>query len=109
MSSTMEKSEKPKMFSILPQQNKPFKSDLYIQLYVFCVCIYFIWGFPSGTVVKNPPVKAGDTGDACSIPGLGRSPEGGNGYPLQYSWLENSTEEEPGGLQFIGSQTAGFS
>ena len=41
---------------------------------------------PGGSAVKNPP--AGDTGDAGSIPGLGRSP-GGNGNPLQYSCLEN--------------------
>ena len=43
-------------------------------------------GFPDGSVVKNPPANAGDAG---SIPGSGRSPEGGNGYPLQYSCLEN--------------------
>ena len=41
-------------------------------------------GFPGGSVVKNPPANAGDTG---SIPGLGRSPGGGNGNPLQYSCL----------------------
>ena len=40
-------------------------------------------------VVKNPPAKAGDAGDAGSIPGLGRNPEGGNGNPLQYSCREN--------------------
>ena len=40
-------------------------------------------------VVKNPPAKAGDIGDAGSIPGPGRSPEGGHGHPLQYSCLEN--------------------
>ena len=39
-------------------------------------------GFPGGTVVKNPPANAGDTGDTGSIPGLGRSPEGGHGNPL---------------------------
>ena len=38
-------------------------------------------GFPGGTVVKNPPANAGDTG---SIPGSRRSPGGGTGYPLQY-------------------------
>ena len=37
-------------------------------------------------VVKNPPANAGDAG---SIPGLGRTPEEGSGYPLQYSCLEN--------------------
>ena len=50
-----------------------------------CVCLY-IQGFPGGSVVKNPPVDAGDAG---SIPGLGRSPGGGHGNPLQYSCLEN--------------------
>ena len=40
-------------------------------------------------VVKNPPANAGETRDPGSIPGLGRSPEGGNGNPLQYSCLEN--------------------
>ena len=40
-------------------------------------------------VVKNPPANAGDTGDMGSIPGLGRSPGGGHGNPLQYSCLEN--------------------
>ena len=38
-------------------------------------------------VVKNPPANAGDTRDAGSIPGLGRSPVGGDGNPLQYSYL----------------------
>ena len=44
-------------------------------------------GFPSGTLVKNPPANAGDTG---LIPGLGRSPGGGHGNPFQYSCLENT-------------------
>ena len=38
--------------------------------------------------VKNPPAKAEDTRDTGSIPGLGRSPGGGHGSPLQYSCLE---------------------
>ena len=46
-------------------------------------------GFPGGLVVKNQPTSAGDSGEASSIPGLGRSPGGGNGNPLQYSCLEN--------------------
>ena len=40
-------------------------------------------------VVKNPRDNTGDTRDAGSIPGLGRSPGRGNGIPLQYSCLEN--------------------
>ena len=40
-------------------------------------------------VVKNSPANAGDLRDVGSIPGLGRSPGGGHGSPLQYSCLEN--------------------
>ena len=39
--------------------------------------------------VKNPPANAGDTRDMASVLGLGRSPGGGHGNPLQYSCLEN--------------------
>ena len=38
------------------------------------------------------PANAGDVRDADSIPGLGRSPGGGNGNPLLYSCLENLME-----------------
>ena len=47
-------------------------------------------GFPFGAVVENLPVNSGDTRDPGSMPGLGRSPGGGNGNPLQYSCLEKS-------------------
>ena len=40
-------------------------------------------------VVKNLPANAGDIRDTGSILGLGRSPRGGPGHPLQYSCLEN--------------------
>ena len=43
-------------------------------------------GFPGGSVVKNLPANAGDTG---SIPGSGRSLREGNGNPLQYCGLGN--------------------
>ena len=78
------------------------------------------WDFPGGPVVKNPPcnagatdlipdsgakglprwpppTNAGDIRDTGSIPGLGRSPRGGHGNPLQYSCLEN-----PHGLRSLG-------
>ena len=42
--------------------------------------------------VKNLPTKEGDVKDLGSIPGLGRSPGGGQGNPLQYSCLENSVD-----------------
>ena len=40
-------------------------------------------------MVKNSPANAGNTTDSDLIPGLGRSPGGGNGNPLQYSCLGN--------------------
>ena len=40
-------------------------------------------------MVKNLPANAGNIKDMGSIPGLGRSPGGGNGNPLQYSCLQN--------------------
>ena len=43
-------------------------------------------GFPGGSVVRNPPADAEDMG---LIPGSERSPEKGNGNPLQYSCLGN--------------------
>ena len=45
------------------------------------------WGFQGGTLTENPPTNTRDMG---LIPELGRSPEEGNGYPFQYSCLENS-------------------
>ena len=47
------------------------------------------WGFPRNTSGKELTSNAGDIRDEVSIPGLGRSPGGGNGNPLQYSCLEN--------------------
>ena len=46
-------------------------------------------GFPGGSAGKESACNAGDLG---SIPGLGRSPGEGKGYPLQYSGLENSMD-----------------
>ena len=43
-------------------------------------------GFHGGSYGKE---SACNTGDLGSIPGLGRSPKGGHGNPLQYSYLEN--------------------
>ena len=53
------------------------------KLNVFKCC----WGlYPNDSAVKNPPTSAGDSG---SVPGSGRSPEGENGSPFQYSGLGN--------------------
>ena len=46
-------------------------------------------GFPGGSEGKESACNAGDL---SSIRGLGRSPGEGNGYPLQYSGLENSMD-----------------
>ena len=45
-------------------------------------------------MVKNPPANARDVKGAASVPGLGRSPGGGHGTPLQYSCLENPRNRE---------------
>ena len=47
---------------------------------------YFFCSFPGGSDGKESACNAGDVG---SIPGLGRSPGGGNGNPVQYSCLGN--------------------
>ena len=80
------------------------------------LCLYISytgggWGFRGGS---NSKESAWNVRDLGSIPGLGRSPGEGNGYPLQYSCLENSRyREEPGRLQSmelqrIRSQKAGW-
>ena len=48
-----------------------------------------VWASQMVLLVKNPPANAGDIRDLGSVPGLGRSPGEGNGYPFQYSCLEN--------------------
>ena len=48
-----------------------------------------IMDFPCGSAGKESACNVGDLG---SIPGLGRSPGEGKGYPLQYSGLENSMD-----------------
>ena len=58
-------------------------------------------GFPGGSDSKEPACNAGDPG---LIPRSGGFPGEENGYPLQYSCLENHTKEDPGELHSIGSQ-----
>ena len=57
-----------------------------------------------GSDSKESTCNAGDPG---LIPGSGRSPGEGNGYPLQYSCLENSMHKKPGGLQSMGLRRVG--
>ena len=54
----------------------------------------YLWGYTGASqvvlMVKNLPANAGDLRDLSLIPGLGRSPGGGYGNPLQYFCLEIS-------------------
>ena len=58
----------------------------------YSIFIGFIWASQVTLVVKNPPANAGGTRDLGLIPGSERSPGGGSGNLLQYSFLENSTD-----------------
>ena len=64
--------------------------------------LFFGGGFPGGSDSKDSACNAGDLG---SIPALGRSPGEGNGYPLQYSCLENPMDRGAWwAIQSMGSQ-----
>ena len=69
-----------KRFLTLPVPRAP-SSSLYKS-----PCLSFIMGFPGGSDNKQSACNAGDPG---LIPGWGRSHGEGNGYPFQYSCLEN--------------------
>ena len=56
-----------------------------------CVCVCGL-SHEASQVVKKSPANARATGDTGSIPGLARSPGGGNGNPLQYSCRDNPTD-----------------
>ena len=60
-----------------------------------------LMGSPGGSDGKESACNAGDPG---SIPGSGRSPREGSGYPLQYSCLEKSMDRGAWWIQFTGSQ-----
>ena len=52
-----------------------------------------VWAFQVVLVVKNLPANAGDVRGMGSIPGLGRSPGGGNGNTFQYSCLKKPMDK----------------
>ena len=56
---------------------------------------------------KEPTANAGNIRDAGSILGLGRSPGGGHGNPLQYSHLENSMDRGAGRAAVHGVDRVG--
>ena len=66
--------------------------------------LLFLWVFSGGSVVKNPPANAGDM---SSVPGLGRSPGGRHGHPLQYSCWRIPWTEEAGRVHSTGSHRVG--
>ena len=75
-------------------QSLGFSPAFLVSLSHFPLVSPVLWGFPGGLVVKNLPANAGDERDLGSIPGLGRSPGGGNDNPLQYSCLENLIDRD---------------
>ena len=100
LASWEESSDIPRQY--IRKQRYYFASKgLYSQSYVFSSSRVWMWGFPYGSAGKESFCNAGDLG---SIPGLGRSPEEGKGYPFQYSDLENSMDytEYIVGLQRVG-------
>ena len=74
-------------------------------LWDFAMAALANWfGFPSNSETKESACNVGDMG---SIPGLGRSPGGGHGNPLQYSCLENPMDRGAWWVQSTGSQRLG--
>ena len=63
-----------------------------------CLRVWKEGGLPGGSAGKESPCNVGDVG---SIPGLGRSPGEGKGYPLQYSGLENAMDCIVHGVQRV--------
>ena len=64
-------------------------TKLYTYSFNYLLLYPLIPNFPGGSDGKEAACPAGDLG---STPGLGRSPGAGNGYPPQYSCLENSKD-----------------
>ena len=86
---------------IIPQspsgpRSQPFSHLTLATMDLFLPPSFICPGFPWWLSGKE---SACDAGDAGSIPGSGRSPGEGNGHPLQYSCLENSSTLRPHGLQ----------
>ena len=81
---------------INPTELQNFNAKYYLRY-----CLLDDEGFLGGSVVKNLPANARDAG---LITELGGSPGERNDNPLQYSFLGNPTDKEPGGLWSIGSQ-----
>ena len=74
------------VFSSEPHHS-PFFLNILQSSNLMLYSLWVHWGFPCGSAGKEYNCNVGDLG---LIPGLGRSPREGKGYPLQYSGLENS-------------------
>ena len=81
LSKTLQKRFNTFKVQTVAKKNLPMMPTSSILLWV-----WYAWGFPSGSMVKNLPASAGDM---SLIPRLGRSPGEGNGNPLRYSCLGN--------------------
>ena len=100
---------------VLKSKNQ-FSSFYYILIFYLIIFqypyIYFIYdfkrGFPGGSVVKNPPANAGDTD---LIPGLGRSPGGGNSNQFQYQFssVQSLSRVRPFATPWIAARQASLS
>ena len=74
-------------------------------LRMHCLGCCFMHVSPGGSDSKESTCNAGNLG---SVPGLGRSPGEGNGYPLQYSGLENSMDCIVHGVTISWTQLSDF-
>ena len=73
----------------LVAQAHQYNSQILAHYLVTCSYVWPCEATRAVLVVKNMPAYVGHVRDAGLIPGSGRSPEGGHGNPLQYSFLEN--------------------
>ena len=78
---------------------------MYFFFFVYVIYVYlcWVWGFLGGSAGKE---SVCNVGDLDSIPGLGRFPGGGKGYPPQYSGLENSMDYIVHGCQRVRHDSA---
>ena len=68
-----------------------------MEWFLTCFSLTYLWAFLVAQMVKTKTKTKNnclDAGDLGLIPGLGRRPGGGHGYPLQYSNLKNPTDRE---------------
>ena len=75
-------------------RNESIHRKSFFLLRIIIQLLIISWGFPGGSDCKESTCSVGDLG---LIPGLGRSPGGGHGNPLQYSCLKNPMGYSPWG------------